>query len=48
MYMTSFLQDLIDNNWKIKSIKVTRGWVEIDTPNDLKVAEAIKKIHVRY
>ena len=35
MYMTSFLQLLIDNNWNVKVILVDNGWLEIDTVADL-------------
>ena len=39
IYMTSFLQNLIDNQWKIKAVKVHGGWCEIDTPQDILIAE---------
>ena len=39
IYMTSFLQDLINNNWRIKAVKVHGGWCEIDTPKDILIAE---------
>ena len=35
MYMTSFLQLLIDNNWNVKAVLVDNGWLEIDTVADL-------------
>lgn len=34
MYMTSFLQMLIDCNWQAKSIKIHNGWIEVDTTED--------------
>lgn len=34
MYMTSFLQKLIDNGWQAKAALVNRGWLEIDTLED--------------
>tara|TARA_B100001989_G_C24415775_1_gene401409 strand:- start:16 stop:741 length:726 start_codon:yes stop_codon:yes gene_type:complete len=36
MYMTSFLQIIIDRLMPIKAIQVQGGWVEIDTIEDLK------------
>jgi choline kinase len=35
MYMTTFLQMLIDKHWQAKSIKIENGWLEVDTPEDL-------------
>ena len=35
MYMTTFLQILIDRKWKAKAIKIENGWLEVDTPQDL-------------
>lgn len=35
MYFTSFLQALIDHNWKIKAIPVKNGWLEVDSVEDL-------------
>ena len=43
MYMTSFLQLLIDNGWKIKAVLVNNGWLEIDSINDLSKYEALAK-----
>ena len=37
MYMTTFLQILIDRKWKAKAIKIENGWLEVDTPNDLEL-----------
>jgi len=39
MYMTSFLQLLIDASWKVKAVIVNNGWLEIDTIEDLKQYE---------
>lgn len=36
MYMTSFLQNIIDGLLPIKAVKVTGGWAEIDSVEDLK------------
>jgi choline kinase len=35
MQMTSFIQWLIDCNWQAKSIKISNGWLEVDTRDDL-------------
>jgi len=39
MYMTSFLQYLIDIGVNLKAIPIHGGWAEIDTPKDIEVAE---------
>ena len=36
MYMTSFLQHLIDTGNPLKAVKVESGWIEIDTTDDLR------------
>lgn len=41
MYMTSFLQLLIDNNWKAKAVLVNNGWLEVDSVEDLSHYEAM-------
>ena len=35
MYMTGFLQLLIDSGWKAKAVLVNNGWLEIDSVDDL-------------
>lgn len=35
MYMTSFLQMLINSGWKAKAVEVEGGWLEIDSVDDL-------------
>ncbi len=35
MYMTSFLQHLIDIGWKVKAVPTDNGWLEIDSVDDL-------------
>jgi len=37
MYMTTFLQILIDLEWRAKAIKIENGWLEVDTPDDLRL-----------
>lgn len=39
MYMTSFIQDLINNNWEIQAALINGGWLEVDTVSDLEVYE---------
>jgi len=39
MYLTSFLQCLIDSGWFIKAVPVYNGWLEIDTAEDLEYYE---------
>ena len=43
MYMTSFLQVLIDSGWKAKAVLVNSGWLEIDSLEDLSKYEAMAK-----
>jgi len=38
MYMTSFLQHLIDAGWAAHAVPIDNGWLEIDAPSDLAVA----------
>lgn len=37
MYMTSFIQRVIDNVMEIKPVYIEGGWIEIDTVDDLEV-----------
>ncbi len=39
MYMTSFLQYLIDRGWIVQSVPVDGGWLETDTRADLDLYE---------
>ena len=43
MFMTSFLQSLIDFGWKIKATKVKNGWLEVDTIKDLQIYTKLHK-----
>ena len=43
MYMTSLLQLLIDNGWKLAPALVCNGWLEIDSVDDLLNYEALAK-----
>lgn len=39
MYMTSFLQYLIDNGWETRGALIKNGWAEVDCQSDLLVAK---------
>jgi len=39
MYMTSFLQLLIDRGWKAKAVEVNNGWLEVDSLEDIRQYE---------
>lgn len=39
MYMTSFLQHLIDLGWDVRAAFVDNGWLEVDAPEDLAMAD---------
>ncbi len=41
MYLTSFLQLLIDNGWQVKAAIVKNGWLEVDTVEDLSLYESL-------
>ena len=43
MYMTSFIQYLIDNQWNVKATLINNGWLEVDTIADLKRYENLPK-----
>lgn len=39
MYMTSFIQHLINSDWDVKACLVDNGWLEIDTADELETYE---------
>ena len=41
MYMTSFLQALIDSGIEAKAVEVENGWLEVDSVEDLEVYEKL-------
>lgn len=43
MYMTSYLQHLIDRGWEARAALVEGGWLEIDTRSDLELYERLHK-----
>ncbi len=44
MYMTSFLQNLIDTGWEAKAAIINRGWLEVDSVEDLQAYEKLENI----
>ncbi len=42
MYMTSFLQQLIDASWHVKAAVVSNGWLEIDSVSDLETYQNLE------
>jgi len=44
MYMTSFIQLLINAGWGVEAVDVMGGWLEVDTVADLKAYEDLAKI----
>ena len=41
IFMTDFLQGMIDANYTVYSVPVSRGWLEIDTIQDYKLASLL-------
>lgn len=41
MYMTSFIQQLIDDGWNVRPALINHGWLEVDTLEDLRRYEAL-------
>ena len=41
LFMTDFIQLLIDSGFKVKAVPVFGGWLEIDTENDIKCYEKL-------
>ena len=41
MYMTSFLQALINNGFEAKAVEIENGWLEIDSTEDLAAYESL-------
>jgi len=42
MYMTSFLQTVIDNFGSVKPVYINNGWLEVDEPSDLNCSKFLK------
>ena len=43
MYMTSFLQLLIDSGWNLVPANVKNGWLEFDTVGDIETYELLEE-----
>lgn len=43
MYMTSFIQYLIDAGWDVRAALVDNGWLEVDTTDELEEYEAMAR-----
>jgi choline kinase len=41
MYMTSFIQQLIERGWNVRPALIDGGWLEVDTPEDLQRYHAL-------
>lgn len=41
MYMTSFIQQLIDRGWSVRPALIENGWLEVDTVQDLERYEEL-------
>ena len=39
MYMTSLIQSLIDIGWDVRPAFINRGWIEVDSVEDLRIYE---------
>lgn len=51
MYMTSFLQHMIDSGRPVKAVPIHKGWLEFDTVEDLETyrrLEGEKRLHDQY
>ena len=46
MYMTSFLQYLIDRGWDVRAAFIENGWAEVDHQDYLTVASAFSNLSV--
>ncbi len=45
MYMTSFIQSIIDHLMPVHPIYVQGGWMEVDEPSDLRIHRDIELVH---
>ena len=43
MYMTSFIQHLINLKWRVKAVPTKHGWLEVDTADDLELYEKLNR-----
>ena len=43
LYLTDFIQLLIDNNWDVGGVCIKGGWLEVDSISDLNLYERLAK-----
>ena len=43
MYLTDFIQNLINSEWEVKAVCIRAGWLEIDSLSDLNLYENLAK-----
>ena len=43
LYMTAFLQHLIDTGWQVRAVPVQHGWLELDSLSELHRYESLWK-----
>lgn len=44
MYMTSLIQNIIDAGWNVQAALINRGWLEVDSVEDLQAYESLDNI----
>lgn len=44
MYMTDLLQGLVDEGVAVRAVEIGGGWVEVDSPSDLALAERYARV----
>lgn len=44
MYMTSLIQNIIDSGWDVQAALIQRGWLEVDSVEDLEKYETLNGI----
>lgn len=44
MYMTSLIQNIIDSGWNVRAALINRGWLEVDSVDDLEAYENLDVI----
>ena len=44
MYMTSFIQSLIDHGWDTRAALINNGWIEVDSVDDLEAYQSLDRL----
>lgn len=44
MYMTSLIQNIIDTGWDVRAALINRGWLEVDSVDDLQAYENLQEL----